>query len=103
MARASRIKGRTGEREVADAFEAAAWHVRGLESGGDWFCVHPASKTGIGLHVETKRKERLRPSEWVKQAEQEAAPGAVPLVVYRQNREPWRVILRLEDLLRLLG
>jgi hypothetical protein len=89
--------------EVADVFEAAGHQLRGYEAGGDWLCVNPRRAAAPLLHLECKREERLRPSEWVKQAESEAAAGTVPVVVYRQSREPWRVILQLDDLLRLLA
>lgn len=29
------------------------------------------------------------------------AAGRVPVVVFRGNREPWRVVLKLEDFLKL--
>jgi hypothetical protein len=103
VGKASRAKGLRGEREVADVFEAAGHQLRGYEAGGDWLCVNPRRAAAPLLHLECKREERLRPSEWVKQAESEAAAGTVPVVVYRQSREPWRVILRLDDLLRLLA
>jgi hypothetical protein len=99
---ASRRKGLGGEREVADVFEAAGHQMRGFESGGDWLCVDPRRAGAPLLHVEVKRQERLRLPEWTAQAEGEAAAGMVPVVVYRQSREPWRVVLRLDDLLRLL-
>jgi Holliday junction resolvase len=100
---ASRRKGLGGEREVAKVFEKAGWDVRGLESSGDWLCVKPSPLSSVLLHLECKRAERLRLPEWVAQAEQEAPGAAVALVAYRQNREPWRVVIRLDDLLRLVG
>jgi Holliday junction resolvase len=102
MGAASRRKGLGGEREVADVFEAAGHQVRGFESGGDWLCVDPRRASAPLLHLEVKRAERLKLPEWVRQAEGEAAAGMVPVVVYRQNREPWRVVVRLDDLIRLL-
>ena len=58
-----------------------------------------------GLHVETKRAERLRPHEWMRQAEKAIeATGApeVPVIVTRQNRQPTDdslVVLRLSSFL----
>lgn len=103
MARAERRKGRDGEREVADVFERFGWSVRGLESGGDWLCAIAGPRKLPTLHVECKRAEHLRLREWLEQARTEAQPGAVPLLVYRQNRQPWRVVLELETLLELIA
>jgi Holliday junction resolvase len=102
MGAASRRKGLTGEREVADVFERHGFAVRGLESSGDWICVPANGVLPSTLHVEAKRAERLRVPEWVHQAETEAMPGHVPVVAYRQNREPWRAIVQLEQLLGLI-
>lgn len=103
MGKASRRKGLVGEREVADVFERAAWDVRGLEASGDWLCARRSMRGVTTLHVETKRAEALRIMEWVRQAEAECQVGATPIVAFRRSREPWRVVLRLEDLLGLLG
>ena len=55
-----------------------------------------------GFHVEVKRQERLSIPAWVKQSEDDCPEDCVPLVVYRSSREPWRVVLKLDDLLDLL-
>lgn len=98
----SRRKGLGGEREVADLFEAYGWDVRGLEDQGDWLCVSRRAAGLMLLHLECKRAERLRFPEWIAQAMQEAPAGALPLLAFRQNRQPWRVVLELEQLLELL-
>jgi hypothetical protein len=103
MAAASRRKGLVGEREVADVFERFAWDVRGLEGEGDWLCVSRHVRGLPLLHVEVKRAERLRLPEWLEQAKREAPAGALPLLVFRQSRQPWRVLLELEQLLGMLG
>lgn len=99
MSKASRDKGLSGEREVRHEFEAAGFPVRGLEGLGDQLVVCP---TGVTLHVEVKRAETLKLPAWTRQAETEAPAGTVPMVIYRRNREPWRVSLRLADLIALL-
>ena len=99
MSKRSRDKGLLGEREVRHAFEHAGFPVRGLEATGDHLIVCGA---GLTLHVEVKRAEALRMSDWSKQAEGEAPQGTVPILAYRRSREPWRVSLRLDDLIALL-
>lgn len=94
----SRRKGVRGEREVAVAFEqAGATRLHNLEGQGD----HLVELADVLYHVEAKRRERLDLMAWVKQAEAEADPRMVPLVVFRQSREPWRVVLRLDHFLEV--
>lgn len=95
----SRDKGLRGEWQVRTAFQDGGFPVRGLEGQGDHLIVCGAD---LVLHVEVKRAEALRMSEWSKQAEAEAPQGTVPLLAYRRNREPWRVSLLLDDLIALL-
>jgi len=45
-----------------------------------------------------KRCEQLRLWPALEQAERDADPEAVPLVLHRPSRRPWLVILRLADL-----
>lgn len=108
MGAASRRKGLAGEREVALAFEAASWHVRGLEGGGDHFTVKMVerseeyARTAVA-HIEVKRQERLRLPEWLAQAAAEAPPGVPPVLVFRQSRGRWYACLPLDDLLELIS
>jgi len=99
-----RDKGIAGEREVHGRLVEYGWEVRGLEGKGDHLAFKLLDgERSVTLHVESKRQETLRPDHWSHQAEIEAPTGTVPLVAYRRNREPWRVVLTLDDLLRLLG
>lgn len=120
---ASRRKGLAGERECADVFIDAGWTLRGLESSGDWLAFKgtPPHDNGYtyldgkqvavtynypgyrSLHVEVKRQERLRITEWVTQAEAEAPPGVPPVVVFRQSRGRWYAVVALDDLLGKIG
>lgn len=100
MGKAERSKGLRGELEVRHAFEDAGLAVHGLDGQGDHLVI---CANGLTFHVESKRQETLHLDRWSRQAETEAQEGATPLVVYRRSREPWRVSLRLEDLLALIG
>ena len=79
-------KGVKGEREVAAIFQAAGFAVRGLEAAGDWLVV---SLRGRVLHVESKRQERVRVPEWIRQAETDCPQGVDWLLAFRQNRRVW--------------
>jgi hypothetical protein len=54
-----------------------------------------------GLHLEVKRVEALRLSEALNQAEADAAPGTLPVVMHRRNRGRWVAIMALEAFLEL--
>lgn len=58
-----------------------------------------------GIHVEAKRCEQLRLSEWMAQAERDAVRfgDGLPAVFHRRSREPWLVTMRLDDWLELYG
>lgn len=102
-----RDKGLRGEHEVRARLEQDGFDVRGLEGLGDHLAIRedkPRFQTKVLLlHVEVKRQETLQPDRWSRQAEAEAPEGAVPIVVYRRDREPWRVLVTLDEFLRLLG
>jgi Holliday junction resolvase len=94
----SRDKGARGEREVA-----AILREHGFDAIRDGRLESDVKHAIPGVHIEVKRTERLRLREACEQAERDAPPGAIPIVVHRGNREPWRATMRLEDLLALLS
>lgn len=95
----TRSKGVTFERQVADAFEAAGFAVRGLEAGGDHLCVHGDGRV---IHVEAKRQERMRLPEWLAQQERDCPPGADRVLIFRQSRQQAYAVLTLDDYLKLV-
>ena len=97
MSAKERTKGRAAEAEVRRIYEAHGFTVRGLEGGGDHVCIRP----GLVIHSEVKRQETLRLPLWARQALRDAAPGAVPVVAFRRNREPWQALLPHGDLLTI--
>ncbi len=98
----SRNKGKVGERELARelsrVFGVAA--RRGVQFQGS-----PDSPDVVvdipDLHVECKRTERFRLYEALEQAVEDAGKTSVPVVMHRQNKKPWVVVIRLDDLPRL--
>lgn len=100
--RSSQTKGRRAEIELCGILQEAGYNARvGMpESYGkepDIVC------DDFPLHVEVKRCERLCVPEWITQSERDAAKfrDGAPSVIFRQNRQPWRVIICLSDFLRL--
>jgi hypothetical protein len=98
--RGTRTKGTNGEREAAAIWEAHGFDVRGLESGGDHLVL---GLGGLVFAQETKRAERVRLPEWLEQAEGDAPEGSIPLLTYRQNREPWRTVIRTDHLAAIIA
>ncbi len=54
-----------------------------------------------GIHLEVKRVEALRLSEALNQAEADAAPGTLPVVMHRRNRGQWVALMGLDSFLEL--
>lgn len=100
MASGSRRKGLGGEAEVAAIYAAAGFTVRALEGVGDHLVV---CRPGLVIHSEAKRAERLKLPEWLRQARDEAPPGTVPIVAFRQNHGVWYAALPLSDLVTIVG
>lgn len=111
MSKTERDKGLRGELEIKHIFGSRGWTMRGLEGQGDHIAmrahslrrIHARMKGYASLHVEAKRQERLALPAWLRQAEEEAPDGTMPVVVFRQNREQWYVCLSLADFLELVG
>lgn len=102
MGAASRRKGATYEREIANAFRAAGIPARrgghrqsqAEDDASDVVLAGP-------LHIEAKRCERLAVPAWLRQAVRDCAPGRVPAVVFRRSREKSWAIVPLEYLIAL--
>lgn len=100
--RKSRNKGANAEREVAAIIKQRLGydcHRTPLSGGMQW----KGDVQGLpGHHVEIKRAETLSIPAWLRQTESDAPKGTVPLLVFRQSHQPWRVVLTLDDYLTLL-
>lgn len=102
MGRKSKTKGKVGEREAA----AELSRLFGVECRrGVQYQGGPDSPdvTGWpGMHVEVKRCEALSVYAAMAQAESDAGPGEVPVVLHRRNGKRWLVIMNLDDLPQLV-
>lgn len=108
MGRASRQKGKAGEREVVRLFLAAGipcrrdWESQSkpggqedgdLAIGGDGFPVE--------VYAEVRRRERLDIPGWNREVAEKKGDKQGALI-YRRSREGWHVSLSLEDYIELL-
>lgn len=101
MGMKSRNKGKRGEREAASEirriFRTEANRGRQF-SGSD---ESPDICTSISkVHFEVKRAETLRLYDALGQAIGDAGEN-IPVVLHKQNRQPWVAIVRLDDLPQL--
>ena len=92
MGNMAKQKGKRGEREAADLLgsilgksNTGADRIFGdvQAQGGDIQAIE-------GLSIEVKRHETLAINTWWKQAVRQASDTDIPVLMYRQNRKPWR-------------
>lgn len=101
MGRSQQRKGADGERELAALLRQYGYEI---QRGGSLSFGEQPDLSGLpGVHIECKRAETLRLSEWMAQAEQDAQRfgGAAPALFFRRSREGWRVVMNLPDWMKL--
>ena len=100
MSKASQRKGRGGELELSRILQGHGYPV---EPGRAQSYGKMPDLSGLpGIHIECKRVEALRLSEWMKQARKDAQRfGGLPAVFHRRSREGWRVTMELSDWMEL--
>jgi hypothetical protein len=49
----------------------------------------------LPLAIEVKRCEQLQLNQWWKQALRQSQGGKIPVLCYRQSRQPWRIVVPL--------
>ena len=98
--RMSRNKGAAAERELAEILSNELGFVvkRKLDQARDSGDDIQVQK----YRIEAKRRETLALPAWCRQIEAHCQPCEVPVVAYRQNGQPWRIVMKLEDFLPLL-
>jgi hypothetical protein len=99
MGRASREKGKRGEREAAAELGA----ILGVEARrGVQYQGGPDSPDvvlpGVPIHVEAKRTERLSLWAAIEQAKADAPAGSVPIVWHKPNRKGSVIIVETASL-----
>lgn len=96
MGKASREKGKRGERELASKLREYGYDTR----RGQQYCGANGDADVVGLpgiHIECKRVETLRLYDALAQAKSDAKNGEKPVVMHRKNNCEWVVIQPLED------
>ncbi len=104
MGKMQRRKGANGEREVVRKFRERGIELLRVPNSGGLRRRPEECGDLIGLpgyHIEVKRQEKASIWAWIAQAESDALDEVVPLVIFRKNNAPWRVILPLDDFMDL--
>lgn len=103
MGKASREKGKRGERDCANFLREHGWTDarRGQQyhGGGD-----SPDVVGLpGAHIEVKRTETFQLYKALEQAESDAKGIEFPIVFHRRNGKKWVAVLDAEDFLEIYG
>lgn len=97
MGKASREKGKRGEREWALVCREHGYECRRTSQ----YCGQSGEAADVvglpGVHIEVKRVERLNILDAMLKAVREAPAGVMPVVAHRRNKCPWLVTMRAED------
>ncbi len=103
MGKASRDKGKRGEREWAEFLQSKG-HIakRGVQYRGGADSPDVICATMPGFHPEVKRVECLKVYESINQAIEDAGSGLTPYVAHRRSNRDWLVLMRAEDFLTLV-
>ncbi len=101
MSGMSRLKGKKGEREVANILSEQLGLVVRRKLGQARDGGHDLTQTGR-FAWEVKRRARISVHEWVDQAVAACGPHDTPVVACRGDGKEWLVVMRLEDALPLI-
>ena len=101
MGKASRDKGKRGEREVAELLRDHGIPARrGVQYAGG---ADSPDVVGLdGVHIEVKRSETLALYPALEQALEDARPGDIATVWHRRSGRRWVVVLHADDFLALV-
>lgn len=100
MSKSQRTKGANGEREVCDLIAADFGRTVKRQLGqardsGEDIALPP-------FRIEVKRRRGgIASLRWLEQAEAGAKPGERPIVVLREDRGSWAVLMRWSDFVAL--
>lgn len=102
VGKSSQRKGREGELELVQLLHS--YGFENVRPGKPISYGEEPDVVGLpGVHVEVKRAEKLKITEWMQQAERDSQrfKDGIPVLFHRRNRQPWLVTLHLEDFIEI--
>ncbi len=101
----SKRKGSAGERELLEILQQHGDAIRNDQTfkGGAGNPDISFLTGGNKYHVEVKRVERLNIHAAIQQAERDATPENIPIVVHRRNREQWYLTIGLTNFFKAMN
>lgn len=110
VGRASRNKGKSGEREAARALME---RIPGVKIERSVQYSGRGANKGMGgmpdlvglekFYLEVKRTEQARPYEWLRQVQADKLTDEIGVVLHRQSRKEWICMLTLDDFCRMVN
>tara|TARA_Y100001937_G_scaffold86907_1_gene117557 strand:+ start:400 stop:735 length:336 start_codon:yes stop_codon:yes gene_type:complete len=98
MGRASREKGKRGEREFAGLLRQFGIESRRTQQYCGKAGTSDVSSSLEGVHIEVKRYARIAAMRFMDQAKADCKPDHLPLVAMREDGGQWAIMFRAEDL-----
>jgi len=98
MGRASREKGKRGEREFVHALRALGIDARRTQQFSGKAGDADVDSSLEGIHWEVKRRTSIAASRFLEQADADRKRSQSPVVAMREDRGPWMILLKLDDL-----
>ena len=104
MGKASRDKGKRGEREIAALFRAHGFNARrGRQYQGGPDSPDVVHNLPGAPYVEVKFREQVSPYAVLEQVSRDAGyEGGHPIVFMRKLRKPWIVVMDANDFLEIM-
>lgn len=99
----SREKGKRLERELASLLTNEGFPAtRGQQHRGGSDSPDVNCPPLPWFHFECKGGKQLRLKEFMAQAEGEAGEGCFPVLAWKEDRHPWRIVMNFEDWMELV-
>jgi len=96
----SRAKGCRGELEWSKFLQAQGFEARrGQQFSGN--NGDPDVVSNMPIHWEVKRVEKLNLDNALKQADNDAKQGMIPIVAHRKNGQKWNITISAENFFRI--
>lgn len=103
MGKASRDKGKRGERMWRDVLKAHGLDARrGAQYSGNNESPDVVCSSMPGFHCEVKFVEQTAFHNWIAQAVEDSGGKGIPYVAWKKSSKDWLVVLRAEDFIKLV-